>query len=31
MKSAIIYDGGSHSFEHIEEALPVIEKVIYSV
>jgi len=27
----VAYEGGSHSFEHIEQALPVIEKVIYSV
>ncbi len=27
----ITYPGGSHSFEHIEQALPTIEKVIYSL
>ncbi|WP_305906737.1 YqiA/YcfP family alpha/beta fold hydrolase [Methylomarinum sp. Ch1-1] len=26
----LTYDGGSHSFEHIREALPVIEQVIFS-
>ncbi|NOR71367.1 MAG: hypothetical protein GQ532_17010 [Methylomarinum sp.] len=26
----IAYEGGSHSFEHIEDALSVIEKVIYT-
>lgn len=27
--NVICYDGGSHSFEHIKEALPMIEKVIF--
>ena len=27
----VTYPGGSHSFEHIEQALPTIEKVIYSI
>jgi len=28
--NVITYQGGSHSFEHIEQALPEIKKVIYS-
>jgi len=27
--NVVCYDGGSHSFEHIREALPIIEKVIF--
>ena len=26
----VTYDGGSHSFEHIRQALPIIEQVIFS-
>jgi len=26
----VTFDGGSHSFEHIRQALPVIERVIFS-
>ncbi len=28
--NVVTYDGGSHSFEHIKQALPTIEKVIFS-
>ncbi len=28
--NVVTYDGGSHSFEHIKQALPVIEQVIFS-
>jgi predicted esterase YcpF (UPF0227 family) len=28
--NVVTYTGGSHSFEHIKQALPVIEKVIFS-
>ena len=27
--NVVSYDGGSHSFEHIKQALPIIEKVIF--
>jgi len=27
--NVVAYDGGSHSFEHIKQALPVIEQVIF--
>ena len=27
--NVVTYDGGSHSFEHIKQALPVIEQVIF--
>ena len=27
--NVVCYEGGSHSFEHIKQALPVIEKVIF--
>lgn len=27
--NVVTYEGGSHGFEHIEDALPVIEKVIF--
>jgi predicted esterase YcpF (UPF0227 family) len=27
--NVICYEGGSHSFEHIKQALPIIEKVIF--
>jgi len=27
--NVVIYDGGSHSFEHIREALPIIEAVVF--
>ena len=29
--NVVTFAGGSHSFEHMQEALPVIEKVIFSV
>lgn len=29
--NVVSYDGGSHSFEHIKQALPVIEQVIFPV
>lgn len=29
--NVVTYDGGSHGFEHIWQALPVIEQVIYSI
>jgi hypothetical protein len=28
--NVVTYDGGSHSFEHMRQALPVIERVIFS-
>lgn len=28
--NVVIYDGGSHSFEHIKQALPIIDQVIFS-
>ncbi len=28
--NVVCYDGGSHSFEHIKQALPVIEQVVFS-
>ncbi len=28
--NVVMYDGGSHSFEHMRQALPVIEPVIFS-
>lgn len=28
--NVVTYDGGSHGFEHIRQALPIIEKVIFS-
>ena len=28
--NVVVYDGGSHSFEHIRQALPIIEQVVLS-
>ena len=29
--NVMTYAGGSHSFEHIREALPLIEKVVFGI
>ena len=29
--NVVTYDGGSHSFEHIREALPIIEEVVFGI